>query len=528
MSIFDKLIEKNEFPIVFIGAGMPKRYLKSYPNWEELLESLWNEVDNSDFYSHLNILKNDIIEKNPQMDTGEIDFLVNIKVAGEIEKKVNEDFHHGKIKIENLTSKDVYKNNLSPFKKLLAMKFSSYEIETKVMNEFEDFKKMLVKTQIILTTNYDSLIEDSYNSVIKDSKLHKYIGQQGFFEQGVGYAELYKIHGCSQNSESLVINEEDYKKFDSNSVLISAKIISSLLNSPIIFLGYSLTDRNVRKIIKDFTSSLNEKEKVQLENRLIVIQRKENQNNIIEEVIIDKDLNCRLTSIKTDNYSEIYRKIQKINQGVTPSEIRRYQHVIRELIVERGKQGTLDTLLISPKDLEDMEKLTNNSNLVVAIGDSKILFRMPTVIDYVLDYISEKTEQNIEIILRFLASQQTKSILPMMRFLTEYNIENCSLHKHEKQKLKNRIEVHGNLTCQINSLTSKQEYNSLNEILNEKFSRPKEYSLISYNIEKILLSEIKNYILKEINILREKGEINIDTGLKRLILIYDLKKNIIK
>lgn len=120
---------------------------------------------------------------------------------------------------------------------------------------------MLMKAQIILTTNYDTFIEDEYNSQSKYG-IKKYIGQQGFFKQTVGYAELYKIHGCTTEASSLIINDEDYRRFDKDSVLISAKIISMLLHSPIIFLGYSLTDRNIRKIIKDFTGHLMRKKRL--------------------------------------------------------------------------------------------------------------------------------------------------------------------------------------------------------------------------------------------------------------------------
>ncbi|AXU29689.1 TPA: hypothetical protein ACKONR_000647 [Clostridioides difficile] len=43
-SILDILIEKNEFPIVFIGSGISKRYLKNYPSWDGLLEELWKKT----------------------------------------------------------------------------------------------------------------------------------------------------------------------------------------------------------------------------------------------------------------------------------------------------------------------------------------------------------------------------------------------------------------------------------------------------------------------------------------------------
>lgn len=52
-SILDILIKKNEFPIIFIGAGIPRRYLVKYPSWEELLEEMWKKTGRDNFYGYL-------------------------------------------------------------------------------------------------------------------------------------------------------------------------------------------------------------------------------------------------------------------------------------------------------------------------------------------------------------------------------------------------------------------------------------------------------------------------------------------
>ncbi|WP_406946558.1 SIR2 family protein [Lactiplantibacillus plantarum] len=59
-----------------------------------------------------------------------------------------------------------------------------------------------------------------------------------------------KIHGSVTDPKTIVINSNDYNKYDENSILLSAKILSSMIDSPIIFLGYSLTDRKYSKTFK--------------------------------------------------------------------------------------------------------------------------------------------------------------------------------------------------------------------------------------------------------------------------------------
>ena len=54
-SILDLLEQNNEFPIIFIGSGISKRYLNGYPSWEELLKSIWEYSGREEnFYSYLN------------------------------------------------------------------------------------------------------------------------------------------------------------------------------------------------------------------------------------------------------------------------------------------------------------------------------------------------------------------------------------------------------------------------------------------------------------------------------------------
>lgn len=523
--VLDYMVEENQFPIVFIGAGISQRYLEGYPNWQQLLKMLWKEAQQTrDFYGHLNRIRNSLASN--QLSDAELEYLTNVTAAADIERMINELFYKEKIEIIGFSQEQAFKSKLSPFKKMLSNFFLNYKLKKDIDEEFEQFKKMLMKAQIILTTNYDTLIQDSYNEISKHG-VKTYVGQTGFFQQTIGFAELYKLHGCAREPQSLIITEEDYSKFDKNSVLISAKIISMLLYSPIIFIGYSLTDRNVRKIIKEFVSSLTDEETVLLENRLVVIEWKENEKELIEEKITDNDLNCRFTVIKTDNYIEVYKKIAKINQGVAPSEVRRYQHVIRNLIVERGKEGTLNSLLIAPKQLDDLERVTDNKNLIVAIGDNTVIFAMPDLLTYVDDYLNEKKELTSDIILRFLASQNPKARLPFVKYVTIDSINNSNLHQNEKDKLRSRLRKQGNYGEQkkLIAVTYRIRHKSLKQILSSELSIDRQQEIISYNLDNINLNEVEDYIKNKLKEIKEKGEYSISTPLRRLILLYDLKKN---
>lgn len=198
-------------------------------------------------------------------------------------------------------------------------------------------------------------------------------------------------------------------------MLISTKIISLLVHSPIIFLGYSLTDLNVRKIIQDFSTSLTSSEIKRMSSRIIIVDRVEGMQELLERTVYDKELGCEYTVIQTDNFTELYEKTVQINQGVSPSEVRRFQQVIKKLIVDSGKKGSLNTLLIAPEQLEELEKRIGDEKLVVALGDATYIFRTPDLISYVEDYIFNKNEIPTEIALRYVASQGNTAKIPFFR-----------------------------------------------------------------------------------------------------------------
>ncbi|MEH7463884.1 SIR2 family protein [Bacillus thuringiensis] len=523
MNVLEKLKQNNEFPVVFMGAGISKRFLSNFPDWTSLLEGFWNDLSLNNFYGEFNNIRTKIAKEHSDYSEKELDHYANIKMGSIIEEKYNEAFNSESVKIEGFSTKDAFRTKISPFKKSISEKFKKYELKKEMLEEYHFFKKMLLKTQIVLTTNYDSFIEDSYNFE-SDYEIKKYIGQKGFFEETYGFAELYKIHGCIESPSDIVISEQDYENFEKNSVLISAKIIAMMMHSPIVFIGYSLTDINVRRIIKEFTRSLSEQEMRILEERLVLIERKENENEFIEEVINDKDLGCKIKVIKTDNFKEIFRIISSINQGIAPTEVRKYQHVIKKLIIDRGKRGALHTVLISPEELDKLEENILTKNITVALGDSKYIFQIPDVITYALDYISDTDEISNEIRMRFAANQQGR--FPMQKVSDTLLIEKSSLHPTEKEKLKQKVKTASNFnkhykTIIKSSVVRVGEIN-VDKIINKDVKKVKIYETLSFHIRELDLSELKIYLISELQELKEKGEIKMSTEFRRLILLYDI------
>ncbi|HEL1321870.1 TPA: SIR2 family protein, partial [Streptococcus equi subsp. zooepidemicus] len=278
----------------------------------------------------------------------------------------------------------------------------------------EEYKTFLSKAKVIVTTNYDTLTEDLLDSI--DQKPTVYVGQKGFFDETFNWSELFKIHGDVYDPSSIVITEDDYKVYDNNSILISAKILSNLIHSPIIFIGYSLTDRNVQKLLTDFASQLPNEDLRKNTNRITVVEFQPDTDEFIEQIINNPTLNISHSILKTDNYKKLFQEIGKIDQGLTPYEVSRFEATVKTIVVTAGEVGKLDSFLVSSQNLDTLPEDIKKRRIVVALGDKKNMFVNPSYVDYVEDYFNDGGTFLPEVALRFIANENTQARIPFVKY----------------------------------------------------------------------------------------------------------------
>jgi hypothetical protein len=532
MDILDKLEKQNEFPILFIGSGMSIRYLDSFPNWTFLLEEFWNQCKfENNYYGMYNNKRAELKGLHPHLSDKEIDFEINALIGTMIHEKYNNLFNNDQIKIEGFTPKDAHDTNLSPFKVAISKKFSNYTIKIDKKEEARQFIDVIGKASIVISTNYDQFIEEEFKKY-NESGLDVYIGQNGFFKPTEGSAELFKIHGSVNEPDSIIIDKKDYDNFDKDSVLITAKILSMMIHSPIIFLGYSLTDVNVRKFVKDFSRSIKNSDSIDLADRLIIVERVAGEKELTEQTIDDRDLNCRFTYIKTDNYQKIYEKILKINQGVSPIEVRKYKKTIRTLIDEAGKKEALKSVLVSSTTLDEIQKMIKNGdfkNIAIAIGDSRVIFQIPDNVTYMYSYLTDDENLVTNVALRFLYGQNISTYVPFKKFLTSEILDSAQINNSMKDKLNSRVNKYNNPKKVLETIVPSNQINKENfeEIIEEFYEgyTKKCYDILCYNFNKFDKNKIREFLIKELEKLLAEQRTTVDTSLRKLILVYDLKTN---
>ncbi|MET3694425.1 SIR2 family NAD-dependent protein deacylase [Methylobacterium goesingense] len=110
-----------------------------------------------------------------------------------------------------------------------------------------------VKPHAIITTNYDQMLE----VIFPDHA--PIIGQQILKSAAVTVGEIYKIHGCVSHHSSLVFTQSDYDYFAKKKRFLSAKLLTFFSEHPLIFIGYSANDPNIRSILSEIDEALPEK-----------------------------------------------------------------------------------------------------------------------------------------------------------------------------------------------------------------------------------------------------------------------------
>jgi hypothetical protein len=114
--------------------------------------------------------------------------------------------------------------------------------------ELESLRK--IKPHAIITTNYDQFIELLF------PEYQPVIGQQIIRGSAFSVGELFKIHGCVSSPESLVFTQTDYDDFIKRKKYLSAKLLTYFSEHPLLFLGYSAADPNIRGILSDIDEAL--------------------------------------------------------------------------------------------------------------------------------------------------------------------------------------------------------------------------------------------------------------------------------
>lgn len=323
-SVFNTINKSTMLPIIFAGSGISKRYTTNKFDWKELLIECISEYNNNPINKYKEYETDITYELNAKNINK---FSINEGIGTKVERDFNKEYYKGNVNLE-------VNEDQNPLKVFIANKLSNYELDENMKEEINLFQNLRDKMLTIITTNYDPFFEDHIFT-----KHDKTIGQDIFKKSELG--TLFKIHGCTSNPNSIVLTSKDYENFERKRKVLSAKLINLFTENPVIFMGYSVTDQNIRSILKDIFQCIDDDGDIKrFEERLILIDYNKNQLEPsvgVQSISID-EVEISITKIETACFIPVLEELQKLKRKVRFKDLKHIKELVYDIVQDENAE----------------------------------------------------------------------------------------------------------------------------------------------------------------------------------------------
>jgi hypothetical protein len=328
-------------PFLFVGAGISKRYL-GLDSWEDLLRR-HAEVAGQAYEYYAATADNDL----PR-----------------IASLIAADLHEPWWKDDAFApSREKYADRLSGPQSALKAEISmglEHALDVLPTSGIEaEEVEMLGKAVVdgIITTNYDPLLEHLFPS------FEVYVGQdQMLFSHPQGIGEIYKIHGSYEEPDSLVLTAEDYQTFNDRNPYLAAKLLTVFVEHPVIFLGYSLQDRNVTDVLTSIASVLTNERIQELQDRLVFIEWTDDgsESDLRAIPFVADGFTIPVLSAKVSDFTGVFEVLGSLERRLPARVLRQLKERVYELVQTNDPAGRLY--------VQDIDADVDSSDIDVVLG----------------------------------------------------------------------------------------------------------------------------------------------------------------
>ncbi len=325
-------------PVLFIGSGFSRRYCGA-PSWRELLDELASLI-------HPELPHPFLRYRNIEHEMEADDPLLLPKIAKHIETDFNHWYFNDVDFIDSLPYKLndnlIKQQDISPFRLYLAEKFSKISLGKLTEELKEELSDLTLAARhsinAIITTNYDCFLEQRFPSFTS------FRGQADLVSSKVtGFQEIYKIHGCCKDPESIIFTEDDYASFQEKKAYVAAKILTLFVEQPIIFLGYSVSDPNIQNILEAIAGCLNQRELESFGKHLFYID----YNAHIEQPQIGPmtmkmgNKSLTLNRISVSSFVPVFKNLARVRRNYDISILRKVKADLYQTVTSNKPQDTI-------------------------------------------------------------------------------------------------------------------------------------------------------------------------------------------
>ncbi|MDH2474371.1 SIR2 family protein [Clostridium perfringens] len=332
----------------------------------------------------------------------------------------------------------------------------------------------------IITTNYDDLIERAANS---KGMFYDVVSKDSDLAYSVNNKMIIKMHGDLKN-KNIVLKEDDYMSYFNNFKLIQNYIKSLISTHVVLFVGYSVSDVNLKYIFQWVRDVL--KNNFQ---QAYLLECSKSFNQLEFEYYKNRGINIIYSKCPNFNYENKENDEEALNENLTIGQAT--EKMLKDIVYEGENNGlTLEALYNVFKPLKYLEviriqdiirplKNLTSEELLYDFRNNIIELSNTNLIEFFYDFNNEDLNYKKEFILEVLKKAKVKQIKVRK---TKKQIENEILNKiNDKRKSNNNEENAEDVILNIN--LSKDEHKEYTYLFN--------YKVLEEKVNKNLFKGIK-------------------------------------
>lgn len=184
----------------------------------------------------------------------------------------------------------IRKKSIKPLKKWMDVNWHNSKI--KIQNS--NVHKLIIDLNfpIIYTTNYDRWLENAFDYYHK--KYTKIVGIDDLVNLKDGVTQIVKFHGDLEDESSIVLTESSYFERLSFESCLDIKLRGDILGKTVLFIGYSLSDINIRYLLFKLNKLWKEAkvEKYRPKSYILLL----NRNSVQQEILENRGINTIISN----------------------------------------------------------------------------------------------------------------------------------------------------------------------------------------------------------------------------------------
>lgn len=498
-------------PFLFVGSGLSRRYI-GLEDWESLLRKFTQTAALPNKFEYYKAKANGKLPETAKLLAEEF-FDMWWKDA-------KYEASRGAFQAHATDRSSCMKFEISQY---IGCKKYAAGADAQTDKEIELLKKATIDG--IITTNWDTVLE----SLFPDFEV--YIGQeQVLFSNPQGVAEIYKIHGCITKPNSLVLTDADYADFNSRNSYLAAKLLTVFVEHPVIFLGYSLADEDIRDILRQIAQCLTNDNIKQLQDRLIFVQRdSHNKGDSFESSVLQIDKHTLpVTIVRTNDYGKVYEPLGTFRRRFPARLLRQMKEHVYDLVRANDPKKKLAVIDIDDAENFDDIEVVYGVGVLPKVGATG--YTPISRIDLFKDVMAETSRYDPKrIVEETLPLFKQAKYVPCFRYLREGGYI-AGDGKIDASKLKGRLakapdQKHTDFYPPAQYQGELKEVQKCPNILGVqmRYSNNSFYYIPMLKKEQIDVEDLRKYVLANMNLLNASNGATA-TYFGKLICFYDWLK----